>query len=187
MTEDQLIVGIKQQDPQVEATFYKLHYKMIENLVINHRGSFEDAKNIYQESVLCLFEKIRTGILDRRESSLQTLLYSIAFKKLNFYLKHNQGTPITSVKEYLHTDEIEPNYDTEQKHQCVAEALEKVNILGVKIIYSFYVEKMSLKNMARRFGYGNEKSMNKTKADCMKAARNNLMIINQKAYEYERI
>jgi RNA polymerase sigma factor (sigma-70 family) len=179
MTDDQYIAGIKQDLRQIEAAFYKLHYGMVEKMVLANSGSLHDAKDLYQESILAVFSKIKKGELDNRTASLKTFLYSVAWNKWKYHLREVKKVHMMVLEgdHPLIDDKYESN-EMEEKHRKVEIALEMIDELCERIIKAFYLEKMTMKSMASKFGYKDENSMKKRKSLCMSAVRQNLMSID---------
>lgn len=184
MTDPEFIAGIKREDTKIESRFYSLHYPMVEKMILQNNGSPEDAKDIYQEAIVTVFFKIKKGKLDQKTASLKTFVYSVARKKWLYHLRKNRKMTMTALTDSYHelVEDTDSKFLEEEKHQKVARALEMINELCVKIIKAFYYEKMSMKRMAAKFGYKDENSMKKRKSLCMKAARENLVLINKRNY-----
>lgn len=186
MTDDHLFTGIKNGNRRAEAAFYKLHYRMIEKMVLANNGSPEDAKDIYQETIMTVFSRIKNGELDCRTASLKTFLFAVANNKWKYHLREVKKIPVTSLgDEYqiIFPDEKECSIEQEERYRKAAIALEMIDDLCVRIIKAFYLDKMNMKKMAAEFGYKDENGMKKRKSLCMKAARQNLILINRKKYE----
>ena len=49
---------------------------MVQSLIINNNGSSDDARDIFQEAVIVLYEKARTGTFELN-CQLKTYLYSV--------------------------------------------------------------------------------------------------------------
>ncbi len=185
MTDDQFIDGIKIGDRKVESVFYKLHYHMVKSIVQQNSGTSDDAKDIYQESILAVFYKIRRGELDHRSASLKTYLYSVAKNKWNYHLREIKKVDMIVLDgEYSFAEVNDEKQVLEDRHNRVEMALDMIDELCVNIIKAYYLEKMNMKNMAVRFGYKDENSMKKRKSLCLKAARQNLISVNKKTPQF---
>jgi len=56
---DEIIDGIKTRDSCVLQFIYKNYYPSIRNFVLNNSGSEEDAKDIFQESIIIIYRKVK--------------------------------------------------------------------------------------------------------------------------------
>ena len=59
--EQGLLNGLAEGDNRTIEIIYKDHYNMIQSLIINNNGSADDAKDIFQEALIVLYEKVRSG------------------------------------------------------------------------------------------------------------------------------
>ena len=71
-----LLQRLAQNDRQAAESIYKQHFNMIQSLIINNNGSFDDARDIFQEAVIVLYEKARSGTFELN-CQLKTYLYSV--------------------------------------------------------------------------------------------------------------
>jgi DNA-directed RNA polymerase specialized sigma24 family protein len=59
-----LLEGLARQDKTAIETIYKENYKLIQALVLNNNGSVDDAKDIFQEAMIVLYQKVQSGSLN---------------------------------------------------------------------------------------------------------------------------
>ena len=60
-TEQQLLKGLALNDRKAIETIYKQHYNMVQALVLNNSGYPDDARDIFQEAMIVLYEKATSG------------------------------------------------------------------------------------------------------------------------------
>ncbi|MEK6477072.1 sigma-70 family RNA polymerase sigma factor [Catalinimonas sp. 4WD22] len=77
LSTQELLKGIRQHDARVLKQIYEEFYPMIRHLVISNRGNEEEAKDIFQETLMVIYEKLRDGSLNF-QCSLKTYCYAIA-------------------------------------------------------------------------------------------------------------
>ena len=82
---EEIIEGIKARDNCVLQYVYKNHYPSIHHFIISNSGSPDDAKDIFQESIIVIFRKVKEQKHFLLNSSFKTFIYSIA---RNLWLKH---------------------------------------------------------------------------------------------------
>jgi DNA-directed RNA polymerase specialized sigma24 family protein len=58
-----LLQGLAKNDRKAIESIYKDNYNMVQALVIKNNGTSEDAKDIFQEAMIVLFEKAKLYIL----------------------------------------------------------------------------------------------------------------------------
>lgn len=59
-----LLQGLAKNDKKAVETIYKDNYTMVQSLIINNNGSADDAKDVFQEAMIVLYEKARSGNLN---------------------------------------------------------------------------------------------------------------------------
>ena len=137
-------------------------------------GSDDDAADIFQEAVLILIEKIKTGKF-RQESSIKTFLVGIA-RNLWLFEKRTRARRSSremhfSVTENSPTDadlEIGERVFTKSNTDAIQTMFKQVGEICSKILIGFYYENSSMKNLLQRFHFDNEQVLRNRKARCMK-------------------
>jgi RNA polymerase sigma factor (sigma-70 family) len=82
---EEIIEGIKARDNCVLQYVYKNHYPSIHHFIVSNSGSPEDAKDIFQESIIVIYRKVKEQKHFLLNSSFKTFIYSIA---RNLWMKH---------------------------------------------------------------------------------------------------
>ena len=75
--EQDLLKGLAQDKREAVETIYKQHYNMVQSLVLNNSGTIEEAKDIFQEAIIVLYEKTRSGNFELN-CLIKTYLYSVS-------------------------------------------------------------------------------------------------------------
>jgi len=76
-TEKVLLQGLARSDKKAIETIYRENYNMIQSLIINNNGSADDAKDIFQETMIVLYEKVRSGAFELN-CLIKTYVYSVS-------------------------------------------------------------------------------------------------------------
>ena len=84
-TVEEIIEGIKARDNCVLQYVYKNHYPSIHHFIVSNSGSPDDAKDIFQESIIVIYRKVKEQKHFMLSSTFKTFIYSIA---RNLWLKH---------------------------------------------------------------------------------------------------
>src|SRR5688572_14456811 len=87
---------------------YTLHYAMVRYLVLNNSGREEDARDIFQETMVVLYEQAREGKLPEN-SSLKTWIYAISRNKWLKQLEKNSRH-----KKFTDFEEFDQNISAEE-------------------------------------------------------------------------
>ena len=80
-TDSPLIQAIKDGNEKALGLFYKENFGKIQNMVFKNCGNDDDAKDVYQESMMEVVLQIKNGKLDQLNSKLSTYLYSVCYYK----------------------------------------------------------------------------------------------------------
>ena len=103
--DNNLLKGLAEGDRKTIELIYKHHFNMIQSLVINNSGTPDDAKDVFQEALIVLYEKVRLGTFELN-CQLKTYLYSVC-KRL--WLKRLQQ----SSRYFISEIETEPTVSIE--------------------------------------------------------------------------
>ncbi len=74
--EKEILLGLAGNDRKAIETLYRDHFNMIQTLIINNNGSSEEAKDVFQEAMIVLYEKVRSGTFELN-CQIKTYLYSV--------------------------------------------------------------------------------------------------------------
>jgi DNA-directed RNA polymerase specialized sigma24 family protein len=61
--EQALLRGLANNQRDAIETIYSQHFQMVQTLVLNNSGTTEDAKDVFQEAIIVLYEKTRSDPL----------------------------------------------------------------------------------------------------------------------------
>lgn len=166
----QLIALIKNGDKKTLDGVY-LRYKN-EFLLFSRRFSLpeEDIKDIYQDSVVALYENICNGKLDQLEGTLKTYLFAIGKYKIYNKTAHNNKVAHTEELEWEPSEEmemiaVEVNNERQMKLQLAYRQLGKKckEVLGL-----FYYEGLKLDEIKSRLNYTSKDVLKSQKSRCLK-------------------
>ena len=74
LTDDELLIGLATGSDAVLTQLYRRYFPMVLHLVLNNSGSEDDAKDIYQETLVVLYEKVSADALEFN-CQLKTYIY----------------------------------------------------------------------------------------------------------------
>lgn len=75
---EEIIEGIRLQDNAVLQYIYKEYYPTVYHFIIANSGTADDAKDIFQESIIIIYRKLKEENHFFLNSSFKTFIYSIA-------------------------------------------------------------------------------------------------------------
>ncbi|HUQ97343.1 MAG TPA: sigma-70 family RNA polymerase sigma factor [Chitinophagaceae bacterium] len=166
--EKALLQGLAANDRKAVETIYKTHYKMVQALIVNNNGTAEDAKDIFQEAIVVLYEKAASGVFELH-CQLKTYLYSVSRK---LWLRRLQQSARYLLSDTEH-DYIAVEEDTEahERRDLEFTMMEKaINSIGEpckSLLEAFYIQKRGMNEIATAFGYTNADNAKNQKYKCL--------------------
>lgn len=170
LSDSQFLEGLRSGNSEVLTALYKKYYNIVLKLVVNNSGSSDAARDVYQETIIVLFENSKKPSFELN-CQLQTYIYSVA-KRLwlkhlkkngnTFLIKENSEGEIADVSEDLSVHD-QKEKDFEKVNQSLASLGEPCATL----IKDFYVQKLSMDEIAEKFGYTNADNAKNQKYKCL--------------------
>ena len=59
----ELLNGLVTRDEKVLREYYELYYQSIRRFVLNNKGNEEDARDLFQDTLVVLYQKVGSDIL----------------------------------------------------------------------------------------------------------------------------
>ncbi len=145
---------------------YKFRNDFIKFINFNKGISNDDAKDIFQESILVFYKKVlttRVEILNEK-----TYLFEIGKNVAsNFSRKNKVNTNIDDLKPLAGAEEDSYRF-TDEQINVLAKCLELLGNPCKKLIQSYYYFKMSMKEIAEEMNYSSVDSAKTSKLKCKK-------------------
>jgi RNA polymerase sigma factor (sigma-70 family) len=166
--EKALLQGLAANDRKAIETLYKLHFKMVQALVVHNNGTAEDAKDVFQEAMVVLYEKASSGVFELN-CQLKTYLYSVS-RRVWLRRLQQQSRYLLSDTE---TEVVAVEADTEEHERRDLEfgLMEKaINSIGEpckSLLEAFYIHKRGMQEIAAAFGYTNADNAKNQKYKCL--------------------
>ena len=168
-TDSEIVLGILNNSEIVLKRLYTTYFPMILQLIINNSGNEDDAKDIYQEAIIVLYNKIKSGEFEL-SSKLKTYIYSVCrrlwLKRLSQMNRY--GGDIRDFEEYLPVDdEVEKHNDRDIQFNKMEAALQLLGEPCKTIIEDFYINNRSMQEICESFGYTNADNAKTQKYKCL--------------------
>lgn len=168
-SEESLIEGIKEDSHQSLRYIYKAYFPMILHFITSNSGTEQEAKDIYQEAVIVLYEKLKEADFELT-CKIKTFIYSVCrrlwLKRLAE--KNKYGGKINDYEEFLpFEDDTEATNEQEQQYQMMTEAMVRLGEPCKTILEDFYIKKMSMQQITSKMGYTNTANAKNQKYKCM--------------------
>jgi len=168
-TDSEVILGILNNSESVLKRLYVAYFPMVLQLIINNNGTPDDAKDIYQEAIIILYNKIKAGDFEL-SSKLKTFLYSVCrrlwLKRLGQMARF--GGDIRDFNEYAPVDdEVEKQGEMDIQFSKMGVALQLLGEPCKTIMEDFYINNRSMQEICERFGYTNADNAKTQKYKCL--------------------
>ncbi len=165
----QLMKGLAISDKQAVETIYRENYSMIQLFVINNNGSADDARDVFQEAMVVLYEKSRDTTFSLN-CQIKTYVYSVCrrlwLKRLQQLNKYS--TQVESLEETVFVeDEMEEHEKRDNDFTLMEQAMGKIGEPCKSLLDAYYLQKKSMQDIAANFGYTNADNAKTQKYKCL--------------------
>lgn len=167
--ESQLLQGLANNDRKSIETIYKEHYNMVQALILKNNGTPDDAKDIFQEAMIVLYEKVKSESFELN-SLLKTFLYSVCrrlwLKRLaqqnRFLIIEDKENDLVSVD-----DQLEDHERQNMEFSLMEKAINSMGEPCKSLLEAFYMQKRSMQDISVSFGYTNADNAKNQKYKCL--------------------
>lgn len=165
----ELLDGLAHNDRKAIERIYKENFAMIQSFILNNNGSADDARDIFQEAMILLYEKARGGNFELT-SKLKTYVYSVCRR---LWLKRLQqlqrfGTPVESLEEIVPIEEeLEEQDRRNEAFGIMEKAMSHIGEPCKSLLEAYYVHKKQMQEIAESFGYTNADNAKNQKYKCL--------------------
>ena len=167
--EKELLEGLALGDKKAVETIYKDNFNMVQSLVINNNGSAQEAKDVFQESMIVLLEKARSGNFELN-CQIKTYVYSVCrriwLKRLQQYNRYTNE--VESMVGTVPVDEdVEEHEKRDQEFVIMEKAIGSLGEPCKSLLQAYYFQKKSMQEIADNFGYTNADNAKTQKYKCL--------------------
>ena len=168
-TDREVVLGILNNSEEALNKLYIGYYPMVLQFILNNNGDEDDAKDVYQEAIIVLYNKIKSGNFEL-SSKLKTCLYSVSrriwLKKLAQHSK--KANNIADFEDVLAIDEdVEQHEQKDMQFDKMKTSLESLGEPCKTIIEDFYIHNLSMQDICEKFGYTNSDNAKTQKYKCL--------------------
>ena len=154
-----IIIGIRNQDDKVLNWLYDNYFQSVKNHVLSNSGSIEDVSDVFQDSIIALYNQITEDKLNLT-TDLKGYFFGIARNVWSAQLRRKQKTTDLKIDLPDETTEDQSDLVLERIISRVFQKLKSdqqmvLNLFSDGLTYEEIAEKMNLKNevYARRKKY----------------------------------
>lgn len=167
--EQALLKGLANNDSKSIEAIYKDNFNMVQSFILNNNGSYDDARDVFQEAMIALYEKAQSDSFVLT-SKINTYVYSICRR---LWLKRLQqlGRYSNQVDGFEETIPVEEDLEIHEKRNAEFAIMDRaLNSLGEpckSLLEGYYVKKMDMQALAKDFGYTNADNAKNQKYKCL--------------------
>jgi RNA polymerase sigma factor (sigma-70 family) len=168
-TDREVVLGILNNSEDALNKLYVGYFPMILQFILNNNGDEDDAKDVYQEGIIVLYNKIKGGNFEL-SSKLKTYIYSVCrriwLKKLA--QQSRKTSNIADFEDVIATDDdVEQHEEKDQQFEKMQAALLHLGEPCKTIIQDFYIHNLSMQDICEKFGYTNTDNAKTQKYKCL--------------------
>jgi len=160
MNDSEIVELIKRGDERSLETLYRKHYRMMARLIIRNSGTEDDAKDVFQDALIVLWEKIRTGKFEL-SSKLSTYLYSVCQNLWHKELNRKQRFTTTE-----HDIGEAPEHDRQERIAIVNACINQLKPDCRQILMYYYFDELPMTEIAAKMDFANADSAKTKKYKC---------------------
>ncbi len=164
-----LLKGLANNEAKAVEAIYKDNFNMIQSFILNNNGTYDDARDIFQEAMIALYEKAKSESFVLT-CQIKTYVYSVCRR---LWLKRLQqlGKFVAQGEGFDETVAVEEDLEIHQKKNADFEIMDRaLNSLGEpckSLLQSYYLQKKGMAEIASEFGYTNADNAKNQKYKCL--------------------
>ena len=161
-------------DEKILEALYTNNFYKAETFIITNSGTEEEAKDIYQDAFIAVWQNVKAGrFIAQSDSSLEAYLFQIVKYKWYDYLKLNKRMKLVPVDE---TGFIDAAYNEDEQHymEKVEQHFKNLGEPCREVLTLFYFLKKNMQQIAANFSW-TEATAKNNKYRCLQRLRNLVM------------
>lgn len=167
--EQVLLKGLVSNDRKAIETIYKQNFNSIQAFIVNNNGSYDDARDVFQEAIMALYHnaQLDSFVLN---CQIKTYLYSVSRRIWLKKLQHSNRFS-AQVEGMENVVMVEEDIAFHEKQNADFEIMERaLGSLGEPckgLLEAYYLQKKDMKQIADEFGYTNADNAKTQKYKCL--------------------
>lgn len=169
INEQLLLRGLANNDSKAIDTIYKDNFNMVQAFILNNNGTYDDARDIFQEAMIALYEKAKSESFVLT-CQIKTYIYSIC-RRLWLKRLQQQGKFVVQSESLEETVSVEEDLEIHEKRNADFVIMERaMNSLGEpckSLLEAYYINKKGMTEISAAFGYTNADNAKNQKYKCL--------------------
>jgi len=167
--EQLLLRGLANDDSKAIDTIYRDNFSTVQAFILNKNGTYDDARDIFQEAMITLYEKAKSESFVLT-SQIKTYIYSVC-KRLWLKRLQQMGRYVAAGEGLEEILPVEMDLEFHEKRNVEFAIMERaLNSLGEpckSLIEAYYIHKKGMTDIATQFGYTNADNAKNQKYKCL--------------------
>jgi DNA-directed RNA polymerase specialized sigma24 family protein len=173
-----LQVNTKHSREEIFTALYQKAFPVVARYVAKMGGSFDEAKDVFQDAIIIYYEKILSNNLSLQSSEKAYLLGIAKHLWLKTYREGEGILPLDNTNAGMLAEESADSYATGKLMYYLETAGQKC----MDMLRAFYYDKLPVVQITQLFGYSGVRSATVQKYKCLEKVRDT---IKQKELHYE--
>lgn len=167
--EKTLLEGLAMNDRKAVEVIYRENFNMVQALILNNNGSSDDARDVFQEAMIVLYEKVRSGHFELN-CQIKTYVYSVSrrlwLKRLQ-QMNRYSGAIDSLESEVSVEDDLEEHNRVNEEFEVMEKAIGGLGEPCKSLLEAYYLQKRNMQEIAANFGYTNADNAKNQKYKCL--------------------
>lgn len=170
MTNEELFTG-----------YYLSAFPAVASFIKSSGGTLDEARDVFQDAIIALHEKRLKA--DWEEEIQDDTAYLIGIARNMWYKRLNRESKASKVT--LNTLDSNLADATEMRvSEHIYDYLEKVGKKCMELLKGYYYDRLSMKDIAGKFGFSGERSATVQKHKCLQKVRNEIQTRSLKKEDF---
>ncbi len=169
LSDEEILTGIRKRDNRVLQYIYKNSFNPVKQLILNNAGSENDAEDIFQESLIIIFRKLKEDPGFELTAAFSTYIYSVARLLWLKHLKNIKRIEIDPLnrdhEERIEFEEPSPVEDKDLRMAIYQRTLLQIPEDCQKIL-RLTAQDISSREIAQQLGFRSENYVRKRRHYC---------------------
>jgi RNA polymerase sigma factor (sigma-70 family) len=142
---------------------------MVQSLILNNNGTPDDARDIFQEAMIVLYEKVKTGSFELN-CLIKTYLYSVCRRLWLKRLSQLQriSPEVEKLEETVPVEEdLEQHEQKNIDFQVMEQSMKHLGEPCKSLLEAYYLKQKNMVEIAASFGYTNADNAKNQKYKCL--------------------
>ena len=167
--EQLLLKGLASNEKEAIEVLYKENYGLIQSLILQNNGSEDDARDIFQEGLIVLYEKSKMDSF-ALNCQIRTYLFAVCkriwLKRLQQQRRFEPAAELTAEPVAVEED-LEMHEKVNRQYNTMRSAMGKIGEPCKSLLEAYYVHHKNMQEIAAYFGYTNADNAKNQKYKCL--------------------